>query len=64
MNLERVYKYCNYIAVVAASFLAGTWLSGMTEWWLPLVALAIPTTMFLVVVLGALLWSFYITKDE
>ncbi len=65
MDLEKTYKYCNYISLIVATFLFGTVLSGGgTPWWLPIVVLVVPTAVFLVVVFGALLWSFYLTKDN
>jgi len=62
MDLEKTYKYCNYLAVVVASFTAGTWWAG-TPWWIPALMLITPTTIFLVVILLSLAWSFYLTKD-
>jgi len=64
MDLEKIYKYSNYVAFVVAVFLFGTVMSMSTPWWLPLVVLLFPTAVFLVVVFGALLWSFYLTKDD
>ena len=64
MDLEKIYKYSNYVVLIVAAFLFGTVLSGGTAWWLPLVVIFVPTAVFLVVVLGALLWSFNLTRND
>lgn len=64
INIEKYYKQANLIALYAVAFYLGLWVAGAAPLYKAILILIIPTTAFLVVVCGALLWSFILTRNN
>ena len=65
INIERIYGISNYFAFALAfiALVAALLYDGLSLW-IPLIILAIPTLLFVMVVSGALFWSFYLTRKN
>jgi len=64
MNLELWYLRCNLFVSYLVVFLLGGVVYGSLSWWTPFIVAITPTLILLVIVLGALGWSIWLTKDS
>lgn len=65
IDIEKLYHYSNCIAFAFAIVALGAVLySNEISPWIPIVIFCVPTLVFGATILSALLWSFFLTKDE